>query len=128
MISDGLEVATDKEQLNLVVIRVFQRLDLLVDSIECAVATAFDSDLQVNCSVNRNTLRTHQLTFMVTRLVELRQLRHCKCMFTLGCQAVRFGWDFQLEDKGQTQDQDDHSIVFFCSVSFANRGRYSPKT
>jgi len=45
MISDSLEITTDKEQLNFVVIPVFQRLDLLVDGIECTVTTAFNSNL-----------------------------------------------------------------------------------
>ena len=49
MISDSLEVAADEEQLNLVVIRILQRLDPLVNSIKCAVATTFDSDLRVSC-------------------------------------------------------------------------------
>ena len=51
MISDGLKVTTDKEQLKLVVIPVFQRFDLLVDSIECTVTAAFDSNLPIYCSV-----------------------------------------------------------------------------
>lgn len=56
MVPDGLEVTADEEQLNLVAVRVFQRLDPLVDSIECAVTTTFDSDLRA-CSVCRNMLR-----------------------------------------------------------------------
>lgn len=47
MISDSLEVTTDKEQLNFVVIPVFQRLDLLVNGIECTMTTAFNSNLAI---------------------------------------------------------------------------------
>ena len=60
MISDGLKVTTDEEQLNLVVIPLFQRLDLLVDGIECTVTTAFDSNLPIDFSVRRSTLRAYQ--------------------------------------------------------------------
>lgn len=45
MISDGLEVTADEKQIDLVVIPLFQQLDLLVDSIEFTVTTAFDSNL-----------------------------------------------------------------------------------
>lgn len=45
VIPNGLEVTTYKQQVDLVVIPVFQRLDLLVDGIKCAVATSFYSNL-----------------------------------------------------------------------------------
>lgn len=60
MISDGLEVTTDEEELDLVVIRVFQRLDLLVDGIEGTVATALDSDLTVIFSVRISMQRAYK--------------------------------------------------------------------
>lgn len=60
MISDGLEVTTDEEQLDLVVIPVLQRLYLLVDGIECAMTTALYSNLPVVLSTRRDTLRAYQ--------------------------------------------------------------------
>jgi hypothetical protein len=61
MISDGLKVTTDKEQLKLVVIPIFQRLDLLVDGIECTVTTAFDSNLPIDFSARRSTQRAYKV-------------------------------------------------------------------
>jgi hypothetical protein len=52
-ITHGLEIATDEQRINFIVILRFQMLDMQVDSIEFTVTAAFDGNL-LKLKLNRS--------------------------------------------------------------------------